>query len=124
MRILCCDDGFGRTIDDYGSKNVIFSRIARLTGDAHVSSMHIGPIGVAGYHQATMPQLFVVMQGDGWVRGRTAERTRIRAGQAAFWEAGEWHESGTETNMMAILIEIEAVEFDPAEYLGTAIECY
>jgi len=117
MRIFCFDDGSGRAIDAYGSKNVIFSRIARLTGNAHVSAMHVGPGGVIGYHQTTMPQLFLVVQGDGWVRGKTAERTRIREGQAAFWEAGEWHESGTETSMMAIVIEIEAEEFDPAEYL-------
>lgn len=118
MKILCFDDGSGRTIDDYDSKNVVISRIARLTDIAHVSSMHIGPEGIVGYHQATMPQLFLVVQGDGWVRGRTAKRTRIRAGQAAYWEAGEWHESGTETKMMAIVIEIETEDFDPREYLS------
>ncbi|UCG23228.1 MAG: cupin [Chloroflexota bacterium] len=118
MRIFCFDDGFGGMIDDYGSKNVVFSRIARLSGDAYVSSMHVGPNGVIGYHQAMMPQLFLVVQGDGWVRGRTAERTRIRAGQAAFWETGEWHESGTETDMLAIVIEVQDEEFDPAEFLS------
>ena len=121
MKILCFDDRFGRTIDDFGSTNVVFSRLARLTADAHISAMHVGPDGVIGYHQATLPQLFLVVQGDGWVRGRTAERTRIQAGQAIFWEAGEWHESGTETNMVAIVIEIETEEFDPTEYLR---ECW
>jgi hypothetical protein len=38
------------------------------------------------------------------------KRTRIQAGQGAYWEDGEWHEAGTETGMIAIIIE--AVWFD------------
>jgi len=29
----------------------------------------------------------------------------IRPGQAAFWEAGEWHETRSSTGMTAIVIE-------------------
>ena len=51
--------------------------------------------------------LFLVVQGEGWVHGEESDRTRIRAYQAAYWEKGEWHESGTETGMTAIIIEGE-----------------
>jgi hypothetical protein len=33
-----------------------------------------------------------------------------KAGQAAFWIAGEWHESGTESEMMAIIIESDSLD--------------
>jgi hypothetical protein len=36
-------------------------------------------------------------------------------GQAAFWKKEEWHESGTETGMVAVIIE--GVNFDPAKLM-------
>ncbi|WP_245752285.1 cupin domain-containing protein [Planifilum fulgidum] len=52
-----------------------------------------------------MNQLFLVVSGSGRVRGEASDRVPIRAGEAVFWEAGEGHESGTETGMTAIVIE-------------------
>lgn len=117
MKIFCFAETAGLEIDNYGSKNVIFTRITRLTDKVDINCMHIKPKGLVGYHQATIPQLFLVVHGEGWVRGTTSERVKIRRGQAAYWEAGEWHESGTDTGMMAILVEIETKAFDPEEYL-------
>jgi hypothetical protein len=34
----------------------------------------------------------------------------IKAGQAAFWISGEWHESGTEFGMRAIVIESDSLD--------------
>lgn len=74
--------------------------------------MRLGANGTAGYHQATVPQLFLVVLGQGWVTGPTRERVPIAAGQAAFWEKGEWHESGSNSGMTAIVIESEALQPD------------
>jgi hypothetical protein len=63
-----------------------------------------------GYHQATVPQLLLVVEGKGWVRGESSERTGIETGQGIDWEEGEWHAAGTETGMTAFIIE--AVHFD------------
>lgn len=100
MRAFCFDDSAGREISNYGSENVILAWIAHLAGRAHISCMHIGPKGVVGYHQAAIPQLFLVVQGEGWMGGKTTERYRIRGGQAVYWEKAEWHESGTDTGMV------------------------
>jgi quercetin dioxygenase-like cupin family protein len=109
VRIFRFDAEVGRPIDQYGS-DFIHSLIVRTTGQAHISCMHLGPGGLVGYHQATVPQLFLVVQGEGWVRGEGPERRSITAGQAAFWEGGEWHEAGADTGMMAIVIEGEALD--------------
>ncbi len=85
-----------------------------------VGAMHIGPGGVVGFHQATVPQLFVVVAGEGWVRGPEATRTPIRPNQAAFWTAGEWHESGSDTGMTALAIEGEGV--DPTQFMSEISE--
>lgn len=117
MRIYSFETSIRQKIEKFGSRNVIQSRITDLKDKAHVSHMQIGAKGLIGFHRATTPQLFLVIRGKGWVRGETKERISISAGQAAYWEAGEWHESGTITGMMVIVIEIDADEFDPAEYM-------
>jgi hypothetical protein len=71
---------------------------------------YLEPNGLIGYHAATVPQLFLVVQGEGWGRGQAPERTRVQAGQRVYWEDGEGHEAGTGTGMTAIIIE--AARFD------------
>ena len=116
MRLFRFDPEVGRRIDDYGSLNLTLSRIATpITGEVYVRCMHLGPGGQVGYHQAAVPQLFLVVQGHGWVRGEVDERHPVAAGRAAFWEAGEWHAAGTDQGMMAMVIEAEA--FDPARFM-------
>ena len=114
MRILPFDPQVvGRAIDRFESANVLLSPIARFTGPGQIGCFYLGPQGVVGYHQAAIPQLFLVVQGEGWVRGEAPDgAVPISAGQAAFWEAGEWHESRSDTGMLAIVIESEAL--DPA----------
>ena len=55
------------------------------------------------------------MEGQGWVRGDADEKHAIKGGQAAFWENDEWHESGTETGMTAVIIEAGTI--DPAKLM-------
>ncbi len=99
----------GRKIRNYGSTNVKISRTIRLTADAHISFLHLGANGVLGYHQAAAPQLCWLVQGEGWVRSESDQRTPIVMGQAAFWEKNEWHESGTDTGMTVVVIESESL---------------
>ena len=112
MKIFRFDAQIGREIHQYESLNVIMSRIVQTSQGAHIGCMQMDAGGVVGYHQAGMPQLFLVVQGEGWVTDESRQRVPIKAGQAAFWTAGEWHESGTDTGMMAIVIETN--EMDPS----------
>ena len=104
----------GKSIAAYSSSGFSLSKIARLPEQSDIKCAYLSPKGIIGYHQNVQDQLFIVVQGEGWVRGESPETQRaIRAGQAAFWEAGEWHESGTEIGMVVILIEGENI--DPAK---------
>ncbi len=115
MKIYRFDPGVGKGIDRYNSSRFIISRIAHLLDDAVINCAYLDANGVIGYHQANIPQLFLVVQGEGWVRGESLERTLIKTGHAAYWEKGEWHESGTQTGMTAIIIE--GINFDPAKLM-------
>lgn len=115
MRLFRFDAVVGRPIDQFGSAQLMLSPIARTSGQVQIACMHIGPAGVVGFHQAEPAQLFLVVAGEGWVRSENPERVPIQAGQAAFWESGEWHESGSHTGMTAIVIESETL--DPGQYM-------
>jgi quercetin dioxygenase-like cupin family protein len=80
------------------------SRLIR-SENLHVGCMRLGPGGLVGYHRGVAAQLFSVVEGEGWVRGDGSDRTPITAGQAALWESGEEHEAGTDTGMIAMVVE-------------------
>ena len=115
MKIFRFDPEVGKGINHFNSSGFILSRVVQLFDEAVVSCAYLSTGGVIGYHQATLPQLFLVVRGEGWVRAGTSDKTSIKAGQAAFWEKGEWHESGTETGMTVIIIE--GINFDPAKLM-------
>ena len=109
MKIFRFDPEVGKGIDHYGSLGFIISKVAHLNAGAIINCAYLASGGVIGYHQAAVSQLFLVVQGEGWVGGESPERYSIKMGQAVFWEKGEWHESGTETGMTAIIIEGENI---------------
>ncbi|MEX2105242.1 MAG: cupin [Bacilli bacterium] len=105
MKIFRFDKEVGKNIPAFNSSNFIMTRIGHFTDEAHIGCMHIGEEGVVGYHQAKMSQLFLVAQGEGWVRTDESDRMTIKAGEAAHWTEGEWHESGSDEGMVVIVIE-------------------
>lgn len=107
MKIIDFVPALGRQIEDHGS-NFRMSRLIQ-TEAIHVGCVYLKAGGLVGYHRASAHQLFVVTQGDGWVRAEGPARHSMRAGQAAFWPAGEFHEAGTDTGMMVIVIEGEVL---------------
>ncbi len=77
--------------------------------------IYIAAGGNLGRHPASSPQLFLVVAGEGWVSGADGVRMPIRAGEAAFWEPGEGHESGSERGMTVMVLEAETL--DPAQFM-------
>lgn len=110
MKIFRFDRGVGKSIDTYNSSGFVITRILHLFDEAVINCAYLEPNGVIGFHKAANPQLFLVIEGQGWVRDGSSERVSVKAGVAAYWEEGEWHESGTETGMTAIIIE--SIGFD------------
>ena len=115
MQLLRFDAAAGRALNVFDSQAVVLSRIGQMEGEVQIGCMHIGAGGIVGYHQATVRQLFLVVAGMGWVRGADETRQPIVAGQAAYWGPGEWHESGSQDGMTAIVIE--SATLDPGRYM-------
>ncbi len=110
MKIYRFDRGTKKTINEDGNRNVALSPVAEEIAGAFVGVLYVEPMGVLGYHQALSDQIFMVVQGTGWVTGPDRKRTTIEAGQAAFWQDGEWHESGSDQGMTVVVVEARAIE--------------
>jgi len=54
--------------------------------------------------------LFLVAQERGWARSGNAAQIPIEAYQAVFWDRDEWHETGTEPGMTAVVLEGEHLD--------------
>jgi quercetin dioxygenase-like cupin family protein len=80
--------------------------------------MRLAAGGLIGLHQASCPQLLAIVEGEGWFRGKDEPRTYIRAGEAIFWDAGEWHETGSDVGLVALVIE--SPHLVAGEHLGPA----
>jgi quercetin dioxygenase-like cupin family protein len=76
----------------------------------------LAPGGRIARHPAAVPQILAVVAGSGWVSGSDGREEEIDAGRAAFWEAGESHETRSDEGMTAIVIEGEGLRpCQPAE---------
>ncbi|TJY43970.1 cupin domain-containing protein [Cohnella pontilimi] len=118
MKIFQCTTDTAREIAAFGSRNLSMARILNSEESLHVGCMFIGPEGLVGRHQAACEQLFLVVQGEGVVKGGDGNEMPIQAGYAAFWEEGEWHESKSERGMTVIVFEARklSLHLKEAEY--------
>jgi quercetin dioxygenase-like cupin family protein len=105
MRIFRYDSGGGQEIKEYNSSNVFISPILQIEKGAVIHLMSFDPQAVIGSHQTGGPQVLLVIEGEGWVRSESPEPIPVAEGDAVFWDSGEWHESGSEAGMTAIVIE-------------------
>jgi quercetin dioxygenase-like cupin family protein len=96
----------GKKITKFNS-DFVMSRITQTQKPAHIGCMHLDENGIIGYHQAVVPQLLLIVNGEGLVRGETDEFIKVQSGEAVFWEKDEWHETKTDTGLTAIVIESE-----------------
>ena len=105
-----------RIIDYHGSQGLRATRIATGDGNVRLTCLAVEPGGVIGTHPAAIPQLFLVLSGEGWTAGPDSERVPVTAGQGVRWDAGEVHATGTGTGLVAIAIEGAPMSlFEPEE---------
>lgn len=109
MKIFDFSEKVGKQITAFQS-NFIMSKIVNHQGNIHIGAMHLKENGIVGYHEAVVSQLLLIVDGEGYVCGADKEKVKVKAGQAVFWEKGEFHETSTEHGLMAIVMEAEDLE--------------
>jgi quercetin dioxygenase-like cupin family protein len=96
-----------KAITRFDSRGATIGGVARCSGHVSVSFIELDPGGVLGMHEAESPQLFLVVEGAGRVRSGDDEPVPVAQGQAAFWDAGELHETVTDAGLTAIVVEAD-----------------
>lgn len=104
----------GKKIFHFNS-NFIMSRVIQTDKTTNIGCMHLEEGGVIGYHQAVVPQLLLVISGEGYVRNDKDEYFKVQSGDAVFWEKDEWHETKSNKGLTAIVIE--SVELNPSLFM-------
>jgi mannose-6-phosphate isomerase-like protein (cupin superfamily) len=112
VELVRFDESAGKPVEQYRST---FTLSPLTVPDASVKAacFHVPPGGVVGFHEATVPQLFCVVAGSGWVTGADRERVPVGPFEGAFWEAGEWHESGSDAGMTVVVLEGDVQPYRP-----------
>jgi len=114
MKIYKFNKESGMKITKFNS-NFVMSRIIQTEKPTHIGCMYLEENGVIGYHQAVVPQLLLILSGEGYVCGDNKVYTKVQTGDAVFWDKDEWHETKTERGLTAIVVESE--ELNPASYM-------
>ncbi|GAE37222.1 cupin domain-containing protein [Halalkalibacter akibai] len=115
MKLYRFSKDHGKKVSKFNS-DFIMSRVIQTEKSAHVGCMYLEENGVIGFHQAVVPQLLLILNGEGYVRGDKEEYIKVQPGDAVFWEKDEWHETKTDTGLTAIVIESE--ELSPSSFMS------
>lgn len=105
----------GKRISKFNSEFVM-SRIIQTDKPIHIGCMHLDTNGIVGYHQAVVPQLLLILNGEGYVRAKKEEYFKVLPGDAVFWERDEWHETKSDNGLTAIVIE--GPELNPSSFMS------
>lgn len=104
----------GHSISTFNS-DFIMSRILQTEKETRIGCMYLEENGVIGYHQATTPQLLLIVSGEGCVRGEEDKYYSVQPGDAVFWKKDEWHETKTEKGLTALVVESK--ELNPSLFM-------
>lgn len=105
IRIIDFGAEVAQPVELFSSSGVASVELAHGNGESHAYTLHFAPGGVIGPHPAGFDQLFLVVQGSGWVAGSNGVRQSVGVNCGAFVPKGEVHSKGTATGMVAVMVQ-------------------
>jgi quercetin dioxygenase-like cupin family protein len=90
----------------YEAHDTSAARLAHGKGEAHAYLLRFDAGGAIVQHEAGYGQLFIVLDGCGWVSGRDGARAEIGAGDVVLFDRGEHHAKGSDTGMTAVMVQV------------------
>lgn len=110
MHIIDFATAPGEVIAQFGSVHATSVHLGSGVGESHVYVIRFAPGGQIGEHPTGFGQLFLVIDGSGWVSGPDGQRKQISSGQGAYFACGELHVKGSDIGMTAIMIQVYDLE--------------
>jgi len=109
MEILRTDIDAANPVHQFESRGTASLLLGQGNGETRTWIVHLAAGGEIGRHEAGFDQLFIVAQGEGWAAGGDGRRVPIRVGEAARFAKGEMHGKGSETGMIAVMVQLEGL---------------
>ena len=105
MKLLNFTKVEAKPVLNYDSISTAYNKITKIETPTNFEFMYVEANGLIGRHEAPVPQLFIVIEGEGWVQGENDEKVKLQKGEAVFWEKGESHVCGSQKGLTAIVIQ-------------------
>lgn len=105
IRIIDFGVEAAQPVELFSSSGTASVELAHGNGESHVYTLHFAPGGTIGPHPAGFDQLFLVVQGSGWVAGSDGICQSVGTNCGAFVSKGEVHSKGTVSGMVAIMVQ-------------------
>ncbi len=105
MELLSTGEPFD-PIMQFGSRLAAARTLAAGAGEAHAYVVRIEAGGLVDRHVAGFGQLWIVIDGSGWVEGGDGARVGVRAGDVAFFARGETHAKGSDDGLTAVMVQV------------------
>jgi len=118
MRLLPVTTAPWEKIEMYSSHRATTTRLADGSGETHTYMVRIEAGGIIDRHEAGFGQLWIIVEGSGWVAGGDDQRLEVSLGDVAFFERGEQHAKGSDQGMTAVMIQI--YDLEPIDDSGVA----
>lgn len=115
MKIYRFELEVGKEDEQFGSVKAIIARVLQLDDRAEINAVYIHPSEHLSIQQVMTQQLFLFVDGAGWVKSKSGEKKTVSQGQAVFWGESELPESGSESGMTAVIIG--NINIDPAKLM-------
>ncbi len=110
MMILSFSERQAEPIELFESIRASSVHLGDGEGEAHIYCVRFSPGGKIGEHPTGFDQLFLVVEGSGWVSGQDGKQIELSAGQGAYFARGEMHSKGSDAGMMAIMIQVSDLQ--------------
>ncbi len=97
-------------VDRFASVGVVMDFLP-AAGKGRNTRTHVVRIaagGTLGEHEATMRQVFAVVDGDAEISTDEGPRVPLPAGRFVVWETGELHQTWAVTDVVAVIVETDA----------------
>ncbi|MFJ7666225.1 cupin domain-containing protein [Lysinibacillus sp. NPDC097195] len=99
----------------YNSLHAFYSKIIKTVEPTSIGFIYIEAGGVVGLHEAPVPQLFIVIEGEGWVCDENGGKQHVKKGDGVFWKMGQAHQSGSDKGLTALVIESTQIDLPKNE---------
>lgn len=104
MKFYRMNEKNAKQVTQYNS-NFLINSFMHLNSELRISVMTLKENGIIGFHQATTPQLFYLLEGEGVVCNEEKKYYSVQKGMAVFWNSSAWHETKSEQGLVALIIE-------------------